>query len=380
MFSLADFGRMITDSARLEAHVEALRRVVTPDSVVLDVGAGTGIMSLLACRAGARRVYAVEPSDVVQLLVEAARDNGYAERVVVLQRRSTEVTLPERADVMVSDLRGVLPPYGTHFADVIDARARLLAPGARLLPTRDTLWAAVASAPEAFHDRRAVWLDGPRGLDLRSALRHVDNTTVRMRARPDDLLTAPVPWATLHYPTLTDRRVRGEETCQVTRPGAAHGLLVWFDTELVEGVGHSSAPGAPAGIYGQILFPWPAEEPLEVGDRVTFDLRADPVGGDYLWTWETRISGPNRAAETRHRQSSFMSLPPSADAIRRRAPGYAPTLSPAGAETLAVLEAMRAGRTIGVIAEELHAAHPARFPSVAKAHGFVAEVARLYGA
>ena len=58
MYSLADYGTMIADRVRLDAHAEALRRVVTPASIVLDVGAGTGVMSLLACKFGARRVYA----------------------------------------------------------------------------------------------------------------------------------------------------------------------------------------------------------------------------------------------------------------------------------------------------------------------------------
>src|SRR5580765_2934227 len=170
MYSLDNYGTMIADRVRLDAHAEALRRLVTPSTVVVDIGAGTGIMSLLACKFGARRVYAVEPSPAVQLLVEAARDNGFADRVVVLQQRSTEVTLPERADVIVSDLRGVLPPYGTHFADLADARARLLAPAGRLLPTRDTLWLAVLAAPEVFERRRSIWQSAPEGLDLRSAL------------------------------------------------------------------------------------------------------------------------------------------------------------------------------------------------------------------
>ena len=159
MFSLDDFGTMIADRVRLDAHAEALRRVVTPSTVVVDIGAGTGIMSLLACKFGARRVYAVEPSPAVQILVEAARDNGYADRIVVLQRRSNEVTLPERADVIVSDLRGVLPRSGTHFADIVDARERLLANGGRLVPATDTVWIAPVSAQEAFEERRRPWQD-----------------------------------------------------------------------------------------------------------------------------------------------------------------------------------------------------------------------------
>src|SRR5262245_51798593 len=92
MYSVDNYGAMIADRVRFDAHAEALRRVVTPSTVVVDIGAGTGIMSLLACKFGARRVYAVEPSPAVQLLVEAARDNGYADRIVVLQQRSNEVT------------------------------------------------------------------------------------------------------------------------------------------------------------------------------------------------------------------------------------------------------------------------------------------------
>src|SRR6185295_942302 len=142
----------------------------------------------LACRAGARRVYAVEPSGAVQILLDAARDNGFADRVVVLQRRSTEVQLPERADVIVSDLRGVLPPWGTHFADIVDARERLLADGGRLLPESDTMWLAVVSAGDDFEERRRVWQSRPYGLDLRAAQRFVDNTAHKHRARPPEVL------------------------------------------------------------------------------------------------------------------------------------------------------------------------------------------------
>jgi protein arginine N-methyltransferase 1 len=382
MFSLADFGAMIGDRARLEAHAAALRSVVTPSSVVLDIGAGTGIMTLLACQAGARRVYAIEPSGAVQILAAAARDNGFADRVVVLQQRSTEVTLPEPADVIVSDLRGVLPPYGTHFADIADARRRLLAPAGRLLPTRDTLWGAVVSAPEAFERRRRIWQSAPEGLDLRSALPFVDNEMEKHRARPEQQLSEPVAWATLHYPALDDRSVRGSGTCVITKDGLAHGLLVWFDTELVEGIGYSNAPGTRDGIYGQILFPWPEAVALRAGDRVSFDVRADPVGSDYVWTWATEINAALRPPEAaiRFRQSTFKSVPPSPDALRKRASQFAPTLSASGRLALEVLEGMRAGRTIGELAERLLAAHPERFRSLDQAHGFAADLAERHGA
>jgi protein arginine N-methyltransferase 1 len=380
-FSLVDFGAMIRDRPRLDAHAEALRRVVTPSSIVLDVGAGTGIMTLLACRAGARRVYAVEPSTAVQVLLVAARDNGFSDRVVVLPRRSTDVTLPERADVVVSDLRGVLPPFATHFADLIDVRTRLLAPGGQLLPTRDTMWIAPISTPEAFARRRGVWASPVHGLDLRSALPFVDNELEKHRARPEQLLGAPVAWARLDYRTLSDLAVRGDGTCVVERPGAGHGLCAWFDTELVDGVGYSCAPGTPDGIYGQIFLPWPEEVALDVGDRVAFEVRADPVGSDYVWSWTTEIrSAASARPPLRFRQSTFKSTPPSIESVRRRAPTFAPSLSPSGEDALEVLEGMRAGRTVGELAERLVAARPGRFRSLDDARGFVATLVERYGA
>jgi hypothetical protein len=157
--------------------------------------------------------------------------------------------------------------------------------------------------------------------------------------------------AVLDYPTLTELAVRGAGSSTITNAGVGHGLLVWFDTVLVEGVGYSSAPGAPQGIYGQMFFPWPEQVALQAGDRVAFELRADPIGADYLWTWTTEIGA------TRFRQSTFKSFPPSRDSLRKRSRRSRRAVR-RGAEALAVLEGMRAGRTIGQIAGQLLAAHP----------------------
>jgi protein arginine N-methyltransferase 1 len=380
MFTLSDFGGMIADRARLDAHAAALARVVGPESVVLDVGAGTGIMSLLACQAGARRVYAVDSTDFVHLAARVARDNGFTDRLVVIQGRSTELTLPERANVIVSDLRGALPPHGSHFSDLIDARTRLLAPGGRLLPARDTLRLAVVSVPEAFAERREVWRSRPHGLDLGSALRYVDNSAQRHRARPGDLLGDAVTWARLDYATLTELGVRGAGTFTAKRAGAGHGLLVWFDAELIDGIGHSSAPGAPESMYGQVLLAWPEEVALGHGDRVAFEVRADPIGAEYVWTWVTEI---RRAAGdevvARFRQSTFEGQPRSIEALRARAADAATALGPAGDDALAVLEGMRDRRKIGDLGGQLHAAHPERYPTLAHAHRFVATLADRFG-
>jgi protein arginine N-methyltransferase 1 len=383
VYGLEDFGRMIADRARLDAHVEAFRRVVTPSSVVLDLGAGTGIMTLLACRAGARRVYAVEPTGIAGLISETAQANGYGDRVVILDRRSTEVTLPERADLIVSDLRGVLPPFESHFEDLTDARDRLLAPGGCLIPQTDTVWVTICSAPDVFEERRQVWSSDLLGLSLRSALPRIDNSPFKHRARPEDCLSPPVEWARLHYPTLRPGAVRSSGTCTIAADGVAHGLLAWFDTVLVDGVGYSNAPGRPATIYGQLLFPWPQPVALRSGDQVGFELRADPIAAHCFWTWTTEIrrAGPEGPLPPlRFRQSTFGGMTILPGSLRRRASTFAPALSPAGEIALQVLEGVRAGKTVGELAAELQAARPDRFPSTDAAHGAVAALVERYGA
>lgn len=67
MYDLSAYGGMIADKVRMNAFEAALRRVVTAGSVVFDIGAGTGIMSLMAARMGARKVYAVEPSPLIRV-------------------------------------------------------------------------------------------------------------------------------------------------------------------------------------------------------------------------------------------------------------------------------------------------------------------------
>lgn len=96
MYSVDAFGSMIADQVRMSAYVQALEKHVKPDSVVLDIGTGTGIFALLACRFGARKVYAIEPNEAIQVARELAAANGYADRIEFIEDLSTRVTLPER--------------------------------------------------------------------------------------------------------------------------------------------------------------------------------------------------------------------------------------------------------------------------------------------
>ena len=94
---------MLLDEVRTRTFLQAILRAVKPGDVVLDIGSGTGILALFACLAGASHVYAVEEGSVIEIAEQVCRDNGFEERVTFLQDWSTNVELPERANVLVTE-------------------------------------------------------------------------------------------------------------------------------------------------------------------------------------------------------------------------------------------------------------------------------------
>src|SRR5512135_2312973 len=191
MYSLNGYGEMIADRIRVEAFAQALRGAIRPGAVVMDIGTGPGIMAVLACQLGASRVYAIEPYEIIQVAREIAAAKHSTDKIVFLEELSTKVTIPVPADVIVSDLRGILPLLGQHIPSIVDARRRFLAPGGALIARKDRIWAAVIDAPKEYSKIVDAWDRNPLGQDLGVARRKVLNEFRKVRVTPDQLLTAP---------------------------------------------------------------------------------------------------------------------------------------------------------------------------------------------
>lgn len=380
MYSVHSYGQMLADTPRMQAYTAALRRAVRPGSVVLDLGCGPGVFALFACELGARRVYAVEPDNVIQLAREAAQANGFADRIEFFQNLSTEISVPEKADVIVSDLRGVLPWYRHHIPSIVDARTRLVAPNGTLLPRRDILWAAVVEAPERYQEIVGPWQS--HGFDLSAATRVVTNTWRKTRIEPHELLVEPSCWATLDYSEIANPDIRAEISWQAARPGTAHGFAVWFDSELIDGVALSNAPGAPESIYGQGLFPFSGAVAVAEGDRIDLRIRADFVRDDYVWRWETDFfdAGEFVKPKASFKQSTFFGVPLSPSQLRKRASSYAPVVSHHGAVVRFVLSQMDGKNSIEQIAQLVAKHFPLHFGNDNEALDVVANVSEQYGA
>lgn len=375
MYSLYSYGAMVDSAVRTDAYIQALRQTVKPGSVVLDIGTGAGIWALYACLFGARKVYAVEPCDVIELARETAELNGLSGRIEFIQDLSTRITLPEQADVMVSDIRGVLPPNQTSLASIRDARRRLLRPDGVIIPLRDTLWVGLTRGAKVYEAYVRPWEQRP--FDMRNLRQRATNLWKKELVPAEDLVAHPQCWAVLDYTAIDSDQVAGTVTWMIAKEGSAHGLTAWFDTALTEIVGFSNAPGLPEVIYGRAFFPWPEAIALQVGDAVSATLKADPVGSDYLWSWETRVLRDGRE-EWHFRQSEFLGEPLSAAHLRKRATCHRPALTEAGEMERRILSLIDGQRSVEDIAREIQDRFPEAFHGLEEARNKVGDVSQRW--
>ena len=365
MYSLGAYGSMIADRVRVDAYTEALRKTVRKGSIVTEIGTGPGVFAVLACQLGAERVFAIEPAEIIQVAREVAAANGCAGKIEFFEELSHRVTLPVRADVIFSDLRGILPLLQRHIPAIVDARRRFLAPSGTMIPRRDTLWAAIVEAPKPYNDVVDPWDQNPFGQDLGPARQLAPNNAQKVRVSPAQLLTGHELWATLDYASIEHPDVRGNLEWTVERAGTGHGVVVWFDAELVEGVGFSNAPGAPETIYGSLFFPWSQSVPLERNQSVCMGLEAKLVEEDYIWRWTTRIMPleGSKASPLQFNQSTLGGAVLSPKQLHRLAADYIPQLSEEGLLRRRTFELMDGNASLEEIAQKLAAEFPKRFSS-----------------
>ncbi len=310
---LANQQHMLLDAQRTGAYHRGIthNRADFEGKTVLDVGAGTGILSIFAAQAGARKVYACEgtPSaDYARALVQA---NGFADRIEVVRARLDELELPEKVDVIISEPWGFFLFHERMVEAFLLARDRFLKPGGRLFPGSGRVWLAPFTDPEIFQARvtaAAFWEDRDfYGVDLSVMAQAATDELFWMPAlghvSPRQLMASPsvhafdferLPLADLAEITLPFEYV-------ASHPGPIHGLAGWFDVAF-EGTGErvvlSTAPDAVETHWLQLRFLFQDPVFVAIGDRLrgSLVLCANPEAS-YTAVFEATLNGePLRSA------------------------------------------------------------------------------------
>lgn len=281
--------RMLDDEQRTSRFQEAVRRTVKAGDVVVDIGTGTGVLAVTAAMAGARHVYAIEATDMAQTAQRIVEANGMGDRVTVLQAHSSDVELPERADVLVSEIIGDDPLGERILPTFDDARRRLLVEDARLVPAGIRVLVLPLEVPvERLHaalftpSRVSSWSER-YGIDFDALLGerhderlHVNSADIRDWKR----LTAPLVVADLDLLAPHPDVLEWHGTVRTVEGGRISGVLVFFDARLADSVQLSLHPddATPTNSWGNLLYLLASPVDVAAGDEVEVHYRFDDVG------------------------------------------------------------------------------------------------------
>jgi len=281
---------MLEDRVRTSAFLAAIAEVVGPEDVVVDIGTGTSVLAVAAARAGARHVYAIEATPLAHEAREVVRANGLEDRVTIVEGWSTRVSLPERANVAVSEILGSDALEERVLPVLADARRRLLTPDARLIPSAVRIFGLPVSVPDDHLDsltftrtNTARWTSW-YGLDLGPLADYSSRRRQRYTALIDDVRhwparSEPVLLAELDLSTLETPQVDVTVTAVATGSGAVNGVVGYFEAQLSPGVVLSTSPAlepAPTSWGAPI---WLLPEPAELRREREFSLRYVYGGG-----------------------------------------------------------------------------------------------------
>jgi len=274
---------MLLDAARMDSYRRAIAASVQPGDVVVDIGCGTGVLSFMACEAGAKRVYAIESGPIIEAARELAIDNGFADRIEFLEGCSIDLNTPEPADVLITETIGSAGLDEGIIAWISDARQRLLRPGAVLLPQRLRLWVAAA---ESFDDHALVadWWSPDLPYNYAAARRRAERTLWFADITPSKLLGQPELAADIDFTTALNETTAAAGHLRVDRDGTLHGLACWFDSLLCPGVTVDNMPPRTESSWSHGFLP--LAEPLAVsaGDQLSWELSVSADGEH--WTWD----------------------------------------------------------------------------------------------
>jgi protein arginine N-methyltransferase 1 len=364
----------LADLPRVRAYADALKAVVRPGDVGLDLASGTGILGLLACQAGAARVYAIESGDIATLARQIAIDNGLADRITVIAEHSSRAILPERVDFIVTDLAGRFGFEAGLFEILRDARRRFLKPGGRLIPRDVSMWIAPVESADV-RSQVDFWGEARHGVRFDAAHAIARSTGYPRHFTPADLLSpgTRLTGADLSVDVTT---MSGTAAFVVARKGSLDGVAGWFSATLADGIELTNAPGHANRINRRnVFFPLRDRVAVGEGDRVTVTMVIRPESLIVRWRVEV-----HRGASLVHSTdtSTFSGMLLSKSNVDRTRPGFMPELTEAGKARRTVVDLCDGTRTVKDIEAAVFARHPQLFNDLDEATAFVAEVVTRY--
>lgn len=275
---------MLRDVIRLAAYRRAIERSVGPDTIALDLGCGSGILSFFAAKAGAEKIYAIERRPDIILLAQAlAEANGFADRIEFIEGASSHISearIEPKADLLIAEIlgNGILEENVLEFT--IDARRRFLTEDARLIPSQlDIYIFAFDSGLNMSRHEEVQELNDLYGLDFSLLGKVLCNKATTRTDRYNTLLnktmSEPVMVKSLDFKTLEETVFANRFDLIAQEDGQITSFCGYFKAHLDEDNILTNSPWAPPTHWTQLVFTLAAPYPVKKGDRLPMEMLYD---------------------------------------------------------------------------------------------------------
>jgi predicted RNA methylase len=273
---------MLNDRTRTSRLIAGIQEVVHPGDIVVDIGTGTGVLAVAAVRAGARHVYAIEATNFREFAREVFEANKVADRVTLQEGWSTQISLPELADVLVSDIIGSEPLAENVLEITADAVKRLLKPSARLIPNKVKIFGLPVTIPRSElmkHTFVAETVENWRSwydinfsplVEVARDSPHVFSINPPL-ARDWKTLSKPVLLADIDLKEIDQQAIDNTVAVTAEISGQLDGILEYFEMEVGPTTHFSTHPAqtGPDSVRRNLV--WVFADPLilRAGDKFT---------------------------------------------------------------------------------------------------------------
>ncbi len=280
---------MLTDDVRTGSYRQAISQVVKTGDTVVDIGCGSGILTFLACRAGARHVYAIESEAVIEIAKLVAKKVGFQDRVTFYNAASFDVELPEMADVILTETMGIFGFEEGILGSLTDARNRFLKKGGRLIPHEVDLFLAPVELPQFYHHAIDFWTSGCQGFDFSPVRDLTVNNFHPLKLHNDSFLSEASRVEQIAFLGTQRAEVDAQVSFYATRRGRLHGLAGWFNAELIPGLHISNGPKDKGSHWGLAFFPIDQPVVVNQGNRIQVEV-CSTKNGEH-WHWQVEVNG-----------------------------------------------------------------------------------------
>jgi type I protein arginine methyltransferase len=284
--SYAHFGiheEMLKDQVRTLGYRRAIlqNKHLFKDKIVLDVGCGTGILSMFAAQAGATHVYAVDSSDIIHQATQIVKDNGLDKQITCIQGKMEDVALPcDKVDIIISEWMGYFLLYESMLPTVLKARDKWLKPGGLIFPDQANIFVACIEDADYKEEKIEYWnnvygfnFSCIQGMAYREPL--VDTVNA------ESIITTPHKILALDLNTckVEDLTFSSEFFLNVQRNDFVHAIIAWFDITFAcchKPVYFSTGPQSKYTHWKQTVFYLKDTLSVVAGDKISGKISVAP--------------------------------------------------------------------------------------------------------